>query len=176
MIAQLQALGPVEYVIAPNKSHHLFLLDFMGAFPTAKAWVAPGLHDKRPDLLGHPSLAGREDLWEPELQGFFIDGLPLINETVWFHPATGTLILTDLLFFFGSETRGFSRLLARLLGVYNHLGMSRTMKLLVKDKAALARSVRPLLDLPVQRIIVAHGQVVEKDARQALARAFAWLF
>jgi hypothetical protein len=43
------------------------------------------------------------------------------------------------------------------------------------DKPALARSVAPLLSLPVQRVIVAHDQIVDENATEQLARAFAWL-
>ncbi|HXG75100.1 MAG TPA: hypothetical protein VNJ53_00880 [Gaiellaceae bacterium] len=40
-------------------------------------------------------------------------------------------------------------------------------------RAALAESLRPLLDLPVERILVSHGEPVLADAREALAAALA---
>jgi hypothetical protein len=133
-----------------------------------------GLDAKRPDLAGFPQVP-HDAPWSAELQGFFIDGLPILNETVWFHPATGTLVVTDLLFCFSPATRGLTAFVATLLGVNGKLGMSRTMKLATRDKRALARSVAPLLALPVRRAIVAHDQIVDAEPSAQLARAFAWL-
>jgi hypothetical protein len=99
----------------------------------------------------------------------------VLNETVWFHRRSGTLLLTDLLFAFGREATGLTALVARLLGVRGRLGMSRTMKWAVADRQLFRRSVQPLLALPVERIVVAHDQVVEVDAAASLQRAFEWL-
>ena len=174
--AALDALGPVRHVVAPNRSHHLYFSPFLAAFPDAAGYIAPGLEAKRPDLASLPRLVpGEARPWTPELSSWFIEGLPVINETVWFHPATGTLVLTDLLFCFGEHHRGLGRLVARLLGVHGRLAMSRTMKLMVRDRDAFRRSIAPLLELDVRRIVLAHDQVVERDARTAMAQAFAWV-
>ncbi|MDO8908527.1 MAG: DUF4336 domain-containing protein [Pseudohongiella sp.] len=167
LIATLSNIGNVRCVIAPNKSHHLYFPAFLAAYPSAAGFIAPGLESKRPDLAGYP-LIPDDAPWGDELQGFFIDGLPILNETVWFHAATGTLILTDLLFCFSQNNRGLSAFVAKVLGVYNRLAMSRTMKLAIKDKHALRRSVRPLLSLPCQRIIVAHDEIIGKQAAEKL--------
>ena len=174
LIDELQKLGAVRYVVAPNKTHHLFFLEFLNAHPPAQGFIAAGLESKRPDLSRFPH-ASREAPWGPEIEGFFIEGLPILNETVWFHSDTGTLILTDLLFCFSEATRGVTGLVAKLLGVHGKLRMSRTMKLSTKDKQALARSVLPLLSLPVQRVIVAHDQIIDEQPVQKLVQAFAWL-
>ena len=174
LLGQLAALGTIRYVVAPNKSHHLFFLPFLEAHPSAEGFIAPGLEGKRPELArfrGIPS----DPPWCNDLQGYFIEGLPIINETAWYHAASGTLILTDLLFCFSPENRGLASLAARILGVRGKLGMSRTMKLATRDKRALARSVQPLLSLPVQRVVVGHDQVIEDKAGEKLAQAFAWL-
>jgi hypothetical protein len=172
--AELAALGPVRFVVAPNKSHHLFFLPFLQAHPAAQGYVAVGLDAKRPDLRGFPQVPC-DPPWGAELQGFFIEGLPVLNETVWFHHDTGTLVVTDLLFCFSPANRGLTALAATLLGVNGKLGMSRTMKLATRDKGTLARSVAPLLVLPVQRVVAAHDQVIDVRPGEQLARAFAWL-
>jgi hypothetical protein len=174
LIDGLKSLGIVRYVVAPNKSHHLFFLAFLEAHPDAKGSISTGLELKRPDLRRFQHIP-RDAPWTSEIQGFFIEGLPILNETVWFHIDSGTLILTDLLFCFAESNRGIAALVAKLLGVYGKLRMSRTMKLAVKDKRALASSVLPLLSLPVQRVVVAHDQIVEEQAQQKLKEAFAWL-
>ena len=174
LIGELQKLGTVRYVVAPNKTHHLFFLAFLNAHPSAQGFIASGLESKRTDLSRFPH-ASHEAPWASEIEGFFIEGLPILNETAWFHSDTGTLILTDLLFCFSEATRGVTGLVAKLLGVHGQLGMSRTMKLATKDKQALARSVLPLLSLPVQRVIVAHDQIIDDQPVTKLVQAFAWL-
>jgi len=47
--------------------------------------------------------------------------------------------------------------------------------LAIKDKRALAESVRPLLALPVKTVIVAHDQIINEQPVAKLAQAFAWL-
>ena len=174
LVDELQKVGIVRYVVAPNKSHYLFFLAFLNAYPSAQGFIAAGLEKKRPDLSRFSQLP-REAPWGSELQGYFIEGLPILNETAWFHGDTDTLILTDLLFCFSESNRGITRLGTKLLGVHGKLGMSRTMKLATKDKQALARSVLPLLSLPVQRVIVAHDQIVNEQPIAKLTLAFAWL-
>lgn len=170
LVDDLRRLGDVRHVVAPNRSHHLFFLPFLRAFPDAQGWIAPGLAGKRPDLAGFRTLDERLP-WTEELCPYFIRGLPLLNETAFFHVATGTLVLTDLLFCVGPNRSLLVRAAARLLGIYGTLGMSRTMKLAVKDRAALAASVAPLLSLPIQRVLVAHDQMVTEQARERLVQA-----
>lgn len=174
LVAALQSIGRVRYVVAPNKSHHLFFLEFLKAFPTAQGFIAEGLESKRADLAGFPHIP-RPTPWSTELEDFFIAGLPILNETAWFHGDTGTLILTDLLFCFSDANGGLTRLISKLLGVHETLGMSRTMKLAIRSRQEFARSVLPLLSLPVQRVIVAHDQIVDDQPVNRLAQAFAWL-
>lgn len=170
----LQKLGPVRYVVAPNKAHHLFFLAFLQAHPAAQGYIAAGLGSKRPDLGGFGEVP-HDPPWGAEIQGFFIEGLPILNETAWFHGDSGTLVLTDLLFCFSEANRGLTALVSRLLGVRGRLAMSRTMKLATKDRRALARSIQPLLSLPVQRVVVAHDQIIEDQPVAQLKQAFAWL-
>jgi hypothetical protein len=174
LVAQIAALGSVGHVVAPNKSHHLFFLPFLQAFPGAHGWVAPGLGTKRPDLTAFPELDVNSP-WAQELTPYFIEGIPLLNETVWFHHETGTLVMTDLLFCIAPNPSWLVRTAARLLGIQGRPGMSRTMKLAIKDRAALAASVAPLLSLPVQRIVLAHDAIVTDGAQEKLQHAFEFL-
>lgn len=172
---ELAAIGRVRHVLAPNKSHHLFFLPFLEAHPDASGYIAPGLDAKRPELARYATIAPGDAPWGDELQGFFIEGLPILNESAWFHPDTGTLVLADLLFCFSPANRGLASFAAWLLGVRGKLGMSRTMKLAIRDRTAFRRSVQPLLSLPLQRVVLAHDQVISEDAAGKLSRAFAWL-
>lgn len=174
LVEDLQKIGTVSYVVAPNKSHHLFFLSFVNVFPSAQAFIAAGLQIKRPELSQFPAISDKGP-WRYDIQSFFIEGLPLLNETVFFHTASGTLILTDLLFYFANTNKGLAALITKLLGVRGQLGMSRTMKLAIRDRQALARSVAPLLSLPIQRVIVAHDEIITEQAAAKLRQAFLFL-
>ena len=174
LTAELSSLGDVRYVLAPNLSHHLFFRRFLKSFPRATGFVAPGLATKVNDLSQY-AVVPTPGPWRDELQSWFIDGLPVLSETVWFHKDTGTLLLTDLLFSFGTNNTGLAKLVAKLLGVYDRLGMSLTMKLMTKDKQALRRSIEPLLVLPIQRVVLAHDQVIQEQPIVKLREAFEWL-
>lgn len=176
LAAQLRALGPVRAVVAPNLAHHLFAQAFVDRFPGATLYLAPGLERKRPDLAG-PSLADHLDRWAPELQGHGFGGLPLINETVWFHRSSGTLILTDLCQWWQGDGLPLrARCWARLTGVRQGLAIPLHVRAMVRDRAAAAASARRLLAWPVRRVSVTHDAVIEDDAHGRLARALApWL-
>ena len=69
-------------------------------------------------------------------------------------------------------------LLARQPGIGARSRSSRypdLRRLATKDKQALARSVAPLIALPVRRVIVAHDQIIDEQPVAKLKQAFAWL-
>ena len=88
-----------------------------------------------------------------------------------------TLIVTDLVFHLRSEDcRGVFRLLMRLNGALDHFGVTRLGKcLFIRDKAAFAESMRPVLDLEINHVVMSHGSVVEGEGRARMREAFARL-
>lgn len=175
--AAIEALGPVRHIVAPSKTHHLFLADCARAFPAATLHGAPGLPAKRPDVAGLRELSMQAGgPWAGELEGLLFEGIPFANETLWFHHRTRTLIVTDLLQWWPGSIALPARLYARLTGVRQQLAVPRTVRLLVRDHEAARRSARRILDWPFERVTVAHHAVVERDARQQVERALScWL-
>jgi len=47
---EIEALGEVRYLVAPNSLHHLFIADWKRAYPDARVYAAPGLREKRNDI------------------------------------------------------------------------------------------------------------------------------
>lgn len=171
LITQLQQLGPVAAVVAPNFAHHLFAGAFMQAFPQAKLYLAPGLARKRPDLPGHP-LPDEPGTWQPELTYHLWRGMPLINETVWFHGRSGTLILTDVCQWWEGEHLPWQAALwARLTRVRGRMGVPLHVRAMVRDAEAAAACARQILDWPIRRISLAHDALIETRAHDQLAQA-----
>ena len=174
--AELDAIGRVSYVVAPNRLHHLYAGEVAKVYPEARLWVAPGLERKRPDLafvavLGdEPPEEWREEVWQT-----FFRGRPYENEVVFFHRSSRTLILCDLAFNFGPRAAAPTRLLMKLLRSYGRFGPSKLDPLLIRDRDAARQSLERILAWDFDRVVVAHGEVLESGGREALRAGYAWL-
>ena len=173
---ELDSRGDVRYAVAPNRFHHLYVGKVAPAYPGARTWVGPGLERKRPDLeiagvLGDE--APRE--WSSEVDQLFFRGCPMENEVVFFHRVSRTLVLCDLAFNFGPLAPRLTCLVARLLGSYQRFGPSRLDPLLIRDRAAARRCMERILGWDFDRVVVAHGEVLESGGREALRCGYAWL-
>jgi hypothetical protein len=173
---QLDALGEVAFIVAPNRSHHLFAGACAEAFPHAALFGAPGLAAKRPDLRGLRELgAASEPGWQDELDQVFVAGTPVMNETVWLHRESRTLILTDLCQWWPGSLAPSARLYAALTGVRAQLAVPYTVRLIVKDRAALRASLQRILQWDFGRVVMAHNVIVEEGAHEAVRHAFSRL-
>lgn len=66
------------------------------------------------------------------------------------------------------------RLAAWVLGSYDQLGPSWLERVASRDKALLRQSVKKILSWDFRRVIVAHGSMVDTDAKQRLIAGYAW--
>ena len=172
--SELATLGEVRYIVAPSKTHHLFASECLAAFPGATLFGAPGLRQKRPDLTAMRELSRVvEPEWAEDFDQVFFDGIPLGNETIWFHKRSRTLIVTDLCQWWQGELPFATKVFASLMGVRNQLAVPRTIRLLVRDRAAARTSAGKILELPFTRVVVAHNAIVEDDAYAAVKKALA---
>jgi len=172
--SEIESLGRVEAVVAPNKVHHLFLAECAAAFPSATVYGAPGLAEKRPDIpqlrvLPRTTQPG----WKDQLDQVFFGGIPFANETLWFHHPSATLIVTDLVQLWAGDLAWPARLYASLTGVRKELAIPRTVRALVRDRDAARKSAERILEWPIQRVILAHNSIVEADAYERMSRALA---
>jgi len=177
LAARLEALGKVEVLIAPNNYHHLYLPKTVTRYPSAEVWGAPGLTKKRPDVV-FTSLLGpaAKPTWANSLTPFFLSGAPKMDETVFIHRATGTLVVTDSYFNLTNARTAMSRFMFRFVGALGKPGQSRIWRSVVKDKVAMGESTRALLQNDFDRLVMAHGEVLESGAKGAYERAASWLY
>ncbi len=172
----LDELGDVGYVCAPNRFHHLFVDQFMACYPQALLFVAPGLPKKRPAIRCNRILSNEpEPEWDGELDQLLFEGMPMLNEVVWLHRKSKSLILTDLCLYLKEDAAAVTRILMRVLGGYRTLGMSRTIRLMVKDRNKARASRDRILNWDFERVIVSHEHIVMWNGKDAVARALAWL-
>jgi Domain of unknown function (DUF4336) len=172
----LDALGPVRAVIAPSKPHNLFVGDYPAAYPAAQLYGAPGLAEKRRDLRFHAVLDDEPPpLWRGELAQLRFRGAPILEEVVFFHPSSRTLILTDLAFNVPAGRTAGARLFYLVTGAAGRFGPHRLVRLMIRDRRAARASVDAILDWDFERVIVSHGDVLETGGRERFAAAFAFL-
>jgi hypothetical protein len=173
---ELDRTGPVRFVVAPNKYHHVFVRPFCTAFSDALLYGAPGLPAKRRDLAFHATLTDEAPAeWGNEFDQTVFSALPLFNEVLFLHRPSRTLITTDLVFNFREVESRLLRLALRMDGAYREFGPSRLTRLLIRDRSAARSSIARILNWDFDRIVVAHGEVLETGGREALRQAFAWL-
>jgi len=177
LLKEIKALGPVAYLVAPNRFHHLFVSQWKQACPEAAVYVAPGLETKRPELAIAGVLTDEpEPGWAETVEQVLMGGFPLANEVVFFHRPSRTLIATDLAFNLGPSSPLATRLFVRLAGTYGSLAPTLLERLAVRDRAAFRRSLERILEWPFERVVVAHGDVSEQGGREELIRGYRWLF
>jgi hypothetical protein len=175
--AEVEALGSVAHLYAPNTFHHRWIGDWAAAFPSARVHAPRGLTRKRRDLridrvhgaaAPEPAFAGVVD----ELH---VDGFRLQETMLWHAPAR-TLVVADLVHNIGRPTHRWTRMYTRTMGFYDRVALSRVIRWSAfSDRAAARRCVDDLLARPFDRLIVGHGAPVTAGARDALAAAYAWL-
>lgn len=172
---QIAELGVVRHIIAPNAFHHLFLPVAARLFPEATLWGPGAVQKKQPDLkLERLNDAGPSP-WGPAIERIALNGTQF-QEYAFFHPSSRSLIVTDLLFNMHPHDWR-TRLLTSLTGTNGKVACSRILrKVLLQDKAALRASVDRVLGWDFQRILMAHGHVIDQDARDKFLKAMGWLF
>jgi hypothetical protein len=173
---ELDAIGRVCFAVAPNRVHHLYAGKVADAYPEARLWVGPGLELKRPDLVFDGVLGDEAPAeWKDQVDQVFFRGRPYENEIAFFHRVSRTLILCDLAFNFGPRAAAPTRLLMRLLRSYGRFGPSKLDPLLIRDRRAARQSLERILGWDFDRVVVAHGDVLESGGREALRQGYSWL-
>jgi len=171
--ADLDALGPVRFVVAPNKVHHLFVGAYRDAYPQAELWAAPGLPEKRRDIAFHHVLDDDAPApWAGEIYQLCVRGLPYVNEVVFLHRRTRTLLLTDLGMNFAPPLSLITRFWIRLNGLHRGFAVSRLMRTLLRDPAATRASVDRMLAWDFERVIVTHGVVLPRSGKRLVRESW----
>ncbi len=92
------------------------------------------------------------------------------SEIVAYHDLSETLVVCDLLFNVQSGDRRL-RAAMRLNGAWQKPGQTRLQRwLLMRDPDGVAKFRRWALSRPFVQISMAHGHVVQEDARECLYR------
>lgn len=179
LLEDLSALGDPTYLVSPNKIHHLYLNEWKERFPHGHLYAPPGLVHKRQDVCFNQELTDLpEDAWINEIDQLIFRGSTMMEEVVFFHKPSQTLILTDLIENFpDNHFHGFKNAIAKMAGIVSPDGKTpldwRLSFLLGKRKAR--DSFSRMLAWNPEKIIIAHGECIDENAVQFLNKSFGWL-
>jgi hypothetical protein len=172
---ELESLGPIRHVVAPNLHHHVHLADYR-ELPGVRLYASPGLQDKKKNLRFDEVLTDEApEAWKGEIEQHCFQGAPLMREVVFFHRKSGSLLVADLLFNFVDCPHRPTRWWLRAMGALAHFGPPRQVRWLIRDKAAARASAETILHWDIQRVVVTHGVVLQQSARRVVRQAFAFL-
>ena len=112
----VEAIGPVGYIVSPNKLHHLFLPKWKDRWPDARLYAPPGLARKRKEIQFDAELDDQPaEAWMSDIDQAVFRGSFALEEVVFFHRASRTAIFGDLIQRLPeSAAKGFTGLLMRL--------------------------------------------------------------
>ncbi|MGN2243523.1 DUF4336 domain-containing protein [Frateuria sp. GZRR33] len=179
----VDALGPVRHLVSPNKIHYTYIAAWKQRYPQAVAWASPGVRERAASqCIEAPFDADLEDAappaWAGTLDQLRFKGSRAIEEVVFLHRPSATLVLADLIENFEADRLDTPmRWLARFGGVLAPEGsMPLDMRLTYLGHKAEARAcLERMLAWQPQRIVLAHGQCFMDHGEAELRRAFAWL-
>ncbi|PIE41705.1 MAG: hypothetical protein CSA49_02125 [Gammaproteobacteria bacterium] len=179
IVKEVQELGEVGYLISPNKIHHLFIQDWLALYPDAKAYSSPGLEEKRKDIQFDSALTDTAETdWENEIEQLIFKGSRVMEEVVFFHKKSRTLILADLIEnFHPNYLTGFRKAIAKIGGVVSPNGRTPLdwRATFIFNKAKARGSLQVMLNWQPERIVISHGECIDTDALAFLKRSFSWL-
>lgn len=167
----LRRIGKVTHIVAPNSFHNLFAAGAKAELPEATLWAAPLLPGKRPEIPWEAVIGREQWPFAGELDWVFMDGAPGWGEVVFYHRDSKTLIATDLFFNLKNVSGLRGRMLFGLMGTRNRFAMSRLVKLFLKNKTAYAKSLSTLMSWDFDRVVVAHGEILESGGWRMAAEA-----
>jgi hypothetical protein len=176
--ADVDALGAVRFIVAPNSLHHLFVAEWRSAYPNAAVYAAPGLRERRRDIAFDGDLGDTADAkWAEHIDQALMAGNLITTEVVFFHRDSGTVLFVDLIQNFPpgwfTGWRGIVARLDRLVG--REAQVPQKFRVAFVDRKAARAALARILAWPAEKVLMAHGTPVMENAGGFIRNAFRWL-
>lgn len=183
LLEELGQLGQVAYLIAPNKIHYAYINAWKDLYPEAEVWLAPGIVERaKSQKIALPEGQALTDLpvsaWRSDLRHHLFKGSRFMEEAVFYHRPSKTLILTDMIENIRTDQMGFwSRQLFKLGDNAAPCGCTpRDLRQTFLGRHDLARQSYDLIkSWRPEQIVLAHGDCFWENAQLELERSFTWL-
>jgi hypothetical protein len=175
MCAALDALGEVRWIVVPNRYHHLQAPATAARYPKATVVGPKSAEARNPRVNLTVGLDDPEYLSAtPDLAPISLNGVPFLDETVFFHAASGSLIAADLVMSACARDHWSWRIVGRVFGCYGKVRTPPDVRMHTRASEAVAEAIAKMRALPLQRILVAHADPITERPAEQLAEA--WRF
>lgn len=184
LLKEINQIGEVKHLVSPNKIHYAYIGKWKKYYPKASAWASPGVEkrasSKNIDVSFDEHLEDESPLeWSSEIDQLIFRGSSVVEEVVFFHKESHTLILTDLIENFETKrTKSrFWRRIYKLAGVADPDGKTPVdFRMTFTGRKDTARkSLNRILEWKPEKIIIAHGRWYQENGTEEFKRAFRWL-
>jgi len=183
---KLDEIGKVKWIVCPDLKHNLFAKKYKEWYPDAQVIGMEGLPEKKKDL--HFDIVYGQNFntqkwgFEDEIDSAYFSGF--VNKDVaYFHRASKTLVVADLLWNLPAneaysmtntspKSGIFSRFANNVMNPYSSWQRGFLKFAGMKDKDAMKRDVQKVLSWDFERILMCHGDPIEKDAKEAWKSAY----
>ncbi|MFC1589382.1 DUF4336 domain-containing protein [Pseudomonadota bacterium] len=175
---EIDKIGEVKYIVAAGTYHHLYVIDFQQQYPKSETFICPGLEKKRPDIQFDWVLGNKPDhRWQNEIDQVVVQGTRFISEVVFLHKSSKTLILVDLLENIGDDYQHHAGLLLRfwwklVYKMWNNPKAAPEYQMGWGKKEVVKKGMDKILIWQPERIILAHGELIENNADDVLRKAW----
>jgi len=175
---EIDSIGDVKYIVAPGSYHHLFVTDFQQEYPNAETYLCPGLERKRTDIKFDWILGNRADpRWSNTLEQVLVQGTKFMWEVAFFHKPSKTLILVDLLENIGDDYKHPTGLYLRIwwktiFRMWNNPKAAPEYQMGWGDKSVVRSSLQKIIAWNPERVILAHGELIEDNVHEVLTSAW----
>ena len=179
---EIERVGKVRFIVGPNRIHYWWTPEWKAAYPNALVYLAPRIKEQAKGRIAFDAMpleAASGYPWDDEITTLPIPA-SYMTEFEFFHRASRTLILTDLISNFEPKKAApfFLWLLKWVGGISPpYGGMSRDLRLSFtwRHKRELKAAVMTMLSWNPERVIFAHGHWYDADGAATLRRVFGWL-
>lgn len=173
----IECIGKVAHIVAPGSYHYLHVPSAQKVFPDAQTYICPGIERKRPDIEFDWILGDRSpEVWAGEIDQVLVLGTKYIWEVAFFHRSSRTLLLVDLVENIGDETGGVGWGLKLwwkvVFHMWNRPKPAPEYQMGWKDKKAAKRKLEQILQWDFERVLLAHGDFIETNAKATLREAW----
>jgi Domain of unknown function (DUF4336) len=174
----VNGLGPVRYIVSPNKLHHLFLQEWAEHWPAARLYAPPGLARKKAALHFDAELGDEPGPpWAADIDQVVFRGSFAMAEVAFFHRSSRTAIMGDLIQRFpDASLSGWKGMVMRLGGLTGERGGTpRDWRASFLRHSPARAALQKVLEWNPERLVIAHGLCAQAGARHIIATALNWI-
>ena len=166
--SKINSFGKVGYIIVPNNMHSDDAPFFKIKYPDAKLFVPRASLKKVSKFCTVDGVL--PGCWpkelEDEMKCIEFKGTRILEEQVFFHISTKTLIAADLVFNMTNEPTGLMKTFFKWNKIYKRFGPSRIFKwVFISNLKVAERSFGDILTLDFDRVVMSHGDVLDSNGQ-----------